>query len=137
MTSRCERQAASAAAPASRSGVSQLSRDGFVGDPRTPLPSFSQAGAVVPSHPLPTAPATAADNGAVYLDEHRPGWRDEIDRDRLDLNDSCDCVLGQLYGNFLAGWMTLRLDYKRIVMLGFEAPDGDYTGLQEAWERLL
>jgi len=33
--------------------------------------------------------------GAAWLDAAHPGWRDRVDVDRLNLEDSCDCVLGQ------------------------------------------
>ena len=33
--------------------------------------------------------------GAAWLDDAHPGWRDRVDIDRLDVGDSCDCVLGQ------------------------------------------
>lgn len=35
-------------------------------------------------------------NGVAYLDEHVPDWLDVIDVDRLDLQQDCSCVLGQL-----------------------------------------
>lgn len=35
--------------------------------------------------------------GAAWLDQVRPGWRDAIVLDTLDLISPCDCVLGQVY----------------------------------------
>jgi hypothetical protein len=35
--------------------------------------------------------------GAALLDRERPGWRDEINLDVLNLADTGDCVLGQLF----------------------------------------
>ena len=37
------------------------------------------------------------DRGAKLLDEIEPDWYEKIDLERLDLGDSCNCVLGQLY----------------------------------------
>lgn len=37
-----------------------------------------------------------AERGAELLDNRWPGWWQEIDLSRLDLSDSCNCVLGQL-----------------------------------------
>lgn len=34
--------------------------------------------------------------GAALLDERVPGWRANIDTDRLDMTDGSQCVLGQL-----------------------------------------
>lgn len=38
-----------------------------------------------------------AAHGAELLDEHYPGWADEIDTVALDIKDCFHCVLGQLY----------------------------------------
>jgi hypothetical protein len=38
--------------------------------------------------------------GAVWLDEHRPGWHNRTNLGRLNLADDCDCVLGQDIGDF-------------------------------------
>ena len=45
--------------------------------------------------------------GAALLDERRPGWRGAIDVERLDLGSCFNCVLGQLYGQFGYGMLTL------------------------------
>lgn len=37
-----------------------------------------------------------ATRGAELLDNRWPGWWQEVDLSRLDLSDSCNCVLGQL-----------------------------------------
>lgn len=38
--------------------------------------------------------------GAALLDQKRPGWAHAIDTGTLDLQSSCLCVIGQVYGNF-------------------------------------
>lgn len=43
----------------------------------------------------------AAARGARFLDERRPGWEREIDLSVLDLQSCHDCIIGQLYGNFM------------------------------------
>lgn len=35
--------------------------------------------------------------GAAWLDEVRPGWRDAINLDALDIGSSCDCVCGHVF----------------------------------------
>jgi hypothetical protein len=37
---------------------------------------------------------------AARLDVVRPGWAAEIDRKRLDMTSSTDCIYGQLFGNY-------------------------------------
>lgn len=54
--------------------------------------------------------ATArAHRGARILDQERSEWYWHIDPTRLDLRSSMDCVLGQVYGSFLAGSIVLSL----------------------------
>jgi hypothetical protein len=39
--------------------------------------------------------------GAKLLDEKLgQGWEDRLDLEKLDLGDDCNCIVGQLYGNF-------------------------------------
>ena len=54
--------------------------------------------------------------GAALLDEHLPGWTDEIDLDDLDLENPCLCVLGQVgftlgHANREGGTFSLALDH--------------------------
>lgn len=79
-------------------------------------------------------------NGAELLDYERPGWRDEIDLDELNLSDMYNCVLGQVYGSFTAGIRVLDIDSKGRdyeASYGFEvscaeAEEDEYT----AYDRL-
>lgn len=38
--------------------------------------------------------------GAKYLDETSPGWYKKIDTRKLHMKFGCNCILGQLYGNY-------------------------------------
>lgn len=38
--------------------------------------------------------------GAKFLDAVRPNWTDDIDLDRLDLQDGDNCILGQLFDDY-------------------------------------
>jgi hypothetical protein len=51
---------------------------------------------------LPPIPTRAA-AGAALLDQRRPGWQQQVDPGRLDLEDWRTDVLGQLYGTFGVG----------------------------------
>jgi len=95
--------------------------------------------------------AIVAARGAVFLDERRPGWADEIDVERLDLAECTACVLGQLFDApeiedpFLVGRDTLGLNYRRVLFLGFDRASADdtwqdtpptrYDALNRAWAR--
>lgn len=43
----------------------------------------------------------AVANGMAYLDEVAPGWESKIDLDRLNIGSKFNCVLGQVFGNYL------------------------------------
>lgn len=38
--------------------------------------------------------------GAKFLDKIEPGWYNKIDVSKFDIEDGCDCILGQVYGDF-------------------------------------
>lgn len=50
--------------------------------------------------------------GAEWLDEHAPGWAQRIDLFLLSLTNTCDCILGQVFG-----------DYHKVVSPGVGSPD--------------
>ncbi len=49
----------------------------------------------------------AVQRGVQLLDQKRAGWEFEIDIERLDLDSSSVCILGQLYGSYNAGAVAL------------------------------
>lgn len=54
--------------------------------------------------------AERAARGAKLLDERRPLWFEEIDLGRLDMESTCDCVLGQVFtGGYLIGLEMLEI----------------------------
>jgi hypothetical protein len=95
--------------------------------------------------------------GMRLLDAKRPGWRDSIDPERLNMESGFRCILGQVYAADVAGPHqagfgvgcselglkvddegSSRLDSARLVALGFDADaleeDGpDYPTLRDAW----
>ena len=47
------------------------------------------------------------ERGAALLDRERPGWQEDVDPFTLRI-ESCErCVLGQLYGDYTAGFSAL------------------------------
>lgn len=48
-------------------------------------------------------------NGAAVLDEHRPGWAEEINLDTLRILSCTECVLGQVYGRYGVGLKELGI----------------------------
>lgn len=87
--------------------------------------------------------------GAKFLDDLRPGWAGEINLVHLSLEDSCQCVLGQLYGHYITGIAVLVKAGFPFLMaeinanqLGFNVPASErfdwrdpspYRELDELW----
>lgn len=76
--------------------------------------------------------------GAVLLDEKRPGWEQKIRVNELNMGSFCDCVIGQIEGDFLR-WPHLAPANQTGLMstryYGFDS-DGSVDGfelLQAAW----
>ena len=82
-----------------------------------------------------------AHNGALFLDARLPGWHRSIMLDQLDLASTCDCVLGQLFGDYGEGMHRLHIDTG--VLLGFTLdveeiianPGLGFDDLDEPWAR--
>jgi len=52
--------------------------------------------------------STKAANGAALLDEIIPQWYESIDIDTFNIDDSCFCTLGQLWGIYPSGLQNLE-----------------------------
>jgi hypothetical protein len=98
--------------------------------------------------------------GIAWLDENAPLWRDELDLSTLDIADSNDCVLGQVFqvdainaahdrGHYWSGFEYV-LDSDRFTdddgaplseawaaRHGFEATLESYAELERAWRHML
>jgi hypothetical protein len=100
------------------------------------------------------------DRGAEFLDQHYPGWFDLIDTDTLQIDDSCQCVLGQIYLRehpriraessridafyrkarelgFSEDSHHLRIDWPLARSYGFAVGNGRITNLTAAWRRAI
>lgn len=86
--------------------------------------------------------------GMKLLDGEIPKWRRLIDLDELDLGDPCQCIIGQIYGDYEIGLDTLGLDTEDGELLGFgldanlvERDDGkyesEYEWLTDLWREVL
>ena len=93
----------------------------------------------------------SAVRGAEFLDERRPGWAKEIDRERLNMRSACNCVLGQLYGYYNVGlsafwpqtnWPRINanashLGFNTTNDAGTKAQGVHYATLRKAWLELI
>lgn len=72
--------------------------------------------------------------GATLLDQRIPGWREKISVDHLRMANCVNCVLGQLFGDFLTGRETLAIDAKAHgFQSNFPHTTAEYAALQTAW----
>jgi hypothetical protein len=73
-------------------------------------------------------------NGATFLDEHDPGWRERINLDEFYFFSSHHCVLGQLYGSFGRGKEILNITWDKAFRFGFDNETfASGQQIQEAW----
>jgi hypothetical protein len=86
-----------------------------------------------------------ARRGAELLDREYPGWREKITRP-VRVADVRDCPLGQVYGTYGEGIMTLRLAGVSVSLLGFSDSHGfsdgstwykDSPTLDQEWEQIV
>jgi hypothetical protein len=78
------------------------------------------------------------ENGAALLDERLPGWANEIDAEELDLERSCNCVLGQLFGSYDKGRRVLGLSHSEAKRFGFfRWPTSRWGSLNFEWRWLI
>lgn len=89
--------------------------------------------------------------GAFYLDENHPGWFKKINLDTLDLSNQCNCVLGQLHGDYDDGLIEEKIAASRnwspgpahrvalrAIHLGFYSFGRvKYDALTKAWKRAI
>lgn len=47
--------------------------------------------------------------GAKLLDNVKPEWYNQIDLEALNILDGCNCILGQLYGSYVGGYVKTNL----------------------------
>ncbi|HEU5032738.1 MAG TPA: hypothetical protein VFV01_48000 [Spirillospora sp.] len=96
--------------------------------------------------------------GAAWLDEKQPGWEARVNTERLNMESTCDCILGQVYEeaaqasdwfdwDFYEGayWYVLQEHVGNrgsdwpvehgFTLLG--ATYGDWAALEAAWVDLL
>jgi hypothetical protein len=82
-------------------------------------------------------------NGVAWLDEHHPGWADQIDLDTFRMESCTQCVAGQLdiwYSEIVTGYQK-GLDRAR--RLGMYAGSGSpedqqtYRELEAEWRRVI
>ena len=75
--------------------------------------------------------------GAARLDEHRPGWENEIALQHLYMKNCSLCVLGQLYTEYSLGLKALGI-FGAGSEYGFYSPDSrGFHILDQDWRDLI
>lgn len=76
--------------------------------------------------------------GIAFLNVVKPGWKKEIDLKRLDLSSGNTCMIGELYGDYDEGIITLGIENNTAEVLGFYESDASkYSKLTRAWKMAL
>jgi len=83
--------------------------------------------------------------GVRLLDKKIPDWRSQLEATKLDMSSCYNCVLGQLYGEYLRGLEVLNIERNYFAEnLGFDIFNyptntckNDYNELQQTWEKEL
>lgn len=83
--------------------------------------------------------------GAEWLDANAPGWEAQIDLSSLDIEEPCNCVLGQVYGHYFRSPQWARHsdvyvdgDYLYTAdQRGFNGSEEDMPALNRAWFDLI
>ncbi len=84
------------------------------------------------------AAEAAVTRGIEWLNANVPHWREKIAVETLDLQYPCDCVLGQLDGDFYQAVWDRRLERAEVLTYGFATSSGiPYRTLTAAWRRAL
>jgi hypothetical protein len=81
-------------------------------------------------------------DGTAFLDNYGPeNWDQRINVDKLDMCDTTNCVLGQLYGSFFTGRNSLGLDTDGACELGFDTylrgQDHNCAEYTAAWKETI
>lgn len=79
---------------------------------------------------------SAVKAGVQFLDSKKPGWRDLIDVETLDLAECDVCILGQIFGDYSDGKAKLGLDSVEAEKYGFNT-DYSMSELTKAWTSAL
>lgn len=74
--------------------------------------------------------------GIKKLDASKPGWRDLIDVQTLDLESCSVCVLGQIFGDYHDGRDQLDISSAMAHEMGFNT-ENSFRELTEAWKEAL
>lgn len=86
----------------------------------------------------PVTAEEAVANGVWLLDRRQPGWRSQMHPKYFDLTHACKCILGQVFGDYTSGILTLDIVHTAGEH-GFIRVNGlyDYPDLKRAWRKAL
>jgi hypothetical protein len=74
-------------------------------------------------------------NGVSFLDQHRPGWENEINLDKLELASTDECILGQLVGDYHVAKGLYNLSSTDCFVHGFATLDS--RRVTNEWRRII
>lgn len=81
--------------------------------------------------------------GAELLDAHSPNWESVINPRTLDIESSCRCVLGQVFGDYHVAWehvgiVSVRDAFEHgFTNTNFAVGDEPAKPIEQEWKRLI
>lgn len=93
-----------------------------------------------------TSLASRVRAGVAFLDENKPGWHEFVIPQVLNMASGCNCVLGQVYGDFYRAERDLFDEEcgPTAVRLGFDASDqgiprvdAEFDALRRLWSYVV
>jgi hypothetical protein len=85
--------------------------------------------------------------GVVWLDHNFPEWRTNVILPDFDIRSNCNCVIGQVFGDFEAPIAEGHITLDELREFGFDCAtrtdwkdyrsSDDYDALQAEWTRVL
>ncbi len=75
--------------------------------------------------------------GARFFDRSVPGWHTKIDVEKLDINNTDDCIAGQIYGSYKKAVELLGITKSHSMRLGIYLSCSDVAKAEKRqWENL-
>lgn len=74
------------------------------------------------------------ERGVRKLDKVEPTWREHVDIEYLDISAGDCCVLGQVFGDYVSGLLTLGIEIGHGHIWGFDI-ENDYESA-EGWAEI-
>lgn len=78
------------------------------------------------------------ENSLILLDTCKKDWRNYIVLDKLNMEDSTQCVFGQVFGDYFYALEKLGITYQQSCFsFAFNDAKGEYEELTKVWKKII